>query len=240
MFESWKDWGIKPNELVNEGQNCDGKNDTSKYTRPSARHDQDQHKKAKTWRREAKKAEDGIARRILCTHARKNTYKLYKRCDKVFVWVGRKNGRLIRNYRVINRTILKQYEDDANYQVKLQLPEAEFPTIKTNRVEDIADLPSDGMRSRKSKRSFEKLLIPLTRSNHTHQFRNQGHAVEYDSPSDEKCQFWAISFALSQMEIFRSAETLRSDAASYLRDTKIMGGVPTGLFAAVSLEQHLY
>ena len=42
------------------------------------------------------------------------------------------------------------------------------------------------------------------------------------------------------METFRSAETLRSDAASYLRDTKIMGGVPTGLFAAVSLEQHLY
>lgn len=90
---------------------------------------------------------------------------------------------------MINRTILKQYKDDANYQVKLQLPEAEFPTIKTNRVEDIADLPSDGMRSRKSKRSFEKLLIPLTRSNHTHQFRNQGHAVEYDSPSDAKCQF---------------------------------------------------
>lgn len=76
--------------------------------------------------------------------------------------------------------------------MKLQLPGAKYPTIKTFWVEDIADLPSDGMYSRKSKRNFKMLLIPLARFDHTHQFRDQGYVVEYDPPGDKNCQFSAI------------------------------------------------
>ena len=43
----------------------------------------------------------------------------------------------------------------------------------------------------------------------------------------------------SQIEIFRSAETLRSDITNYLRDTEIMVGVPIELFAGVPMEQYL-
>ena len=78
-------FGRKANELLNKGQNCDDTIDTSKYTIPSAKDYQDQLKRAKKWRREAKKANDRIARRTLDSHARKNTYKLYKRGYKEFV-----------------------------------------------------------------------------------------------------------------------------------------------------------
>ena len=60
----------KANELLNEDQNRDSTIDTSKYTRLSVKNYQDQHKRAKKWRRETKKTDDRIARRMLDSHAR--------------------------------------------------------------------------------------------------------------------------------------------------------------------------
>ena len=42
------------------------------------------------------------------------------------------------------------------------------------------------------------------------------------------------------MEIFRSAETLKSNVFNYLKDTEIMNGVPRELFTGVPMEQYLY
>ena len=147
--------------------------------------------------REAKKADNRIARRMLDSHLRKNTYKLYKRGDKVFVRVGKKC-----------------------------------------RVEDIAIFPRDGINSRKLKRNIKKLLIPLIRSHHTYQFKE--YVVKYDPPGDGNCQFSAICFRLSQMEILRSAETLRSSVFNYFRDTEVMNGVSRELFKGVFIEQYFY
>ena len=87
----------KANELLNEDQNRDSTIGTSKYTRLSVKNYQDQHKRAKKWRRETKKTDDRIARRMLDSHARQNTYMLYKCGWKVFVRVGRKKDQSIRN-----------------------------------------------------------------------------------------------------------------------------------------------
>ena len=64
--------------------------------------------------------------------------------------------------------------------------------------------------------------------------------VDYDPPGKRNSQFSAICFGLSQIEIFRAIETLRSDVVSYLRDTEIMNSLPTELFATVPMEQYLY
>ena len=64
--------------------------------------------------------------------------------------------------------------------------------------------------------------------------------VDYDPPGKRNSQFSAICFGLSQIEIFRAIENLRSDVVSYLRDTEIMNSLPTELFATVPMEQYLY
>ena len=84
------------------------------------------------------------------------------------------------------------------------------------------------------------LLIPLAKSHYTHQFRDQGYVIEHDPPGDENCQFSAICFGSSQMEIFRSAETLRSDVVNDLRNIDKMNGAQIDLFAEVPIEQYLY
>ena len=96
------------------------------------------------------------------------------------------------------------------------------------------------MHSGKSKRNFKKLRIPLTRSDHTNQFRDHGFVVDYDPSGKKNSQFSAICFRLSQTEIFRATETLGRDVVSYLRDTEIMNGVPIELLAGVPMEQYLY
>ena len=42
------------------------------------------------------------------------------------------------------------------------------------------------------------------------------------------------------MEIFRFAETLKSDVVNYLRDTEIMNLNPMELSAVVPMEKHLH
>lgn len=64
--------------------------------------------------------------------------------------------------------------------------------------------------------------------------------VDYDPPGKRNSQFSAICFGLSQMEIFRLAETLKSDVVNYLRDTEIMNLNPMELSAVVPMEKHLH
>lgn len=92
------------------------------------------------------------------------------------------------------------------------------------------------MHSRRSKGNFKKLFVPLTRSDHTHWSRDQGYVLEYDPPGDRNCQFSAVCFGLSLMEIFRSAEILRSGVVNYLSDKEIMNGFPLELFAGVPMK----
>ena len=65
----------KANELLSEGQNCDGAIDISEYIRPSAKGDKYHHNQTKSIGEKQKGAEDKIYWRRLGSHARKNIYK---------------------------------------------------------------------------------------------------------------------------------------------------------------------
>ena len=89
---------------------------------------------------------------------RRNVYKIYKSCDKVFKRVGRKR---CWSTTVLTRTILKHYIDNVTYKVQLQMPELKQISENKFGIEDIADHPAQEKTNQR--RSQEELLISSTK-----------------------------------------------------------------------------
>ena len=68
------------------------------------------------------KADERMWKRMLEKDARKNTYKLYKPGEKLFIRSRRKGKDSLKKHRVLIGRILKRYKDDATYLVKVKFP----------------------------------------------------------------------------------------------------------------------
>ena len=66
----------------------------------------------------------------------------------------------------------------------------------------------------------------------------QGYNVAYDLPGDGNCQFSALCFALRNIGLYRSPETLRRKVVQYLNNN-MANGIPLAFFARVPWEQYL-
>ena len=66
----------------------------------------------------------------------------------------------------------------------------------------------------------------------------QGYVV-YDPPGDGNCQFSALCFALTNIGLHWSPETLRWEVVQYLNSNDMTNGIPLAFFARVLLEQYL-
>ena len=60
-----------------------------------------QAEQTNNWRKSAKAADDRMAKVMMMKHARKYTYKTYDVGDRVFVRIGKKRGKTVKNYRVL-------------------------------------------------------------------------------------------------------------------------------------------
>ena len=69
---------------------------------------------------------------------------------------------------------------------------------------------------------------------------DQGYEVLYDPQGDGNCQFSSVAFALRDLHIFRSAETLRNEVVSYLNSHDYSSdGIPLELFAGIPWSQYI-
>ena len=107
-------------------------------------------------------------------------------------------------------SILKRYKDNTNYDIEVEGQQRQI--IKRVKIENLADCPD----KTQSKKSIHVLLIPITHDERLKSITDQRYEVLYDPPGDDNCQFSSVAFALRDLHIFRSAETLRNEVASYL------------------------
>ena len=178
-----------------------------------------------------------MAERMMENDTRRDVYKIYKSGKNVFVRVGSKRCRSTTKHFVLTRTILKRYKDNVTYKVQLQMPGSKQISEHQFRIEDIADQP---VNKKSNRRKFqEKLLISLTKCDQIEQFTEQGYNVVYDPPGDENCQFSALYFALRNIGLHRSPETLRREVVQHLNSNDMANGIPLAFFAGVPWEQYL-
>ena len=105
------------------------------------------------------------------------------------------------------------------------------------KIEDTADHPAE---EKSNQRRFqENLLISLTKRDRIEQFTDQDYNVVYDPPGDGNCQFSAFCFALRNIGLHRSPETLRREVVQYLNSNDIANVIPLAFFAGVPWEQYL-
>ena len=73
--------------------------------------------------------------------------------------------------------------------------------------------------NRNKRKHCQKYLIPMEndRELFSRRLLNQGLAVRFDPLKDGNCQFSALCNQLAQIEIFRSARTLREELVEYLQ-----------------------
>ena len=165
------------------------------------------------------------------------SYKIYKSGDKVFVCVGSKRCRSTTKHSVLTRTILKRYKDNVTYKVQLQMPGSKQISEHKFRIEDIAD---HTVNEKSNRRRFqEKLLISLTKRDRIEQFTKHGYNVVYDPPGNGNWQVSALCFALRNISLHRSPETLRREVVQYLNSNDMVNGIPLAFFAGVPWEQYL-
>ena len=69
----------------------------------------------------------------------KNTYKLCKPGEKVFISLRGKGKDWLKKHRVLIGRILKRSKDDATYLVKVEIPGEAEPPVQNVRIENIAD-----------------------------------------------------------------------------------------------------
>ena len=168
------------------------------------------------------------------SHERKNSYKLYEKCNKVFVKCKRRRGRKSARHMILVGSILKRYKDNTNYDIEMEGQRREI--TKRVRIENLADCPD----KTQSKKSVHPLLIPITHDECLQSMTDQGYEVLYDPPGDGNCQFSSVAFALRDLHIFRSAETLRNEVVSYLNSHDYSSdGIPLELFAGIPWSQYL-
>ena len=150
-----------------------------------------------------------VAERMMEKDTCRNVYKIYKSGDKGFVRVGRKRCRSIAKHSVLTGTILKHYKNNVTNKVQLQMTGSKQISEHKFRIEDIADNP---VKEKSNRRRFqEKLLISLTKRDRIEQFTEQCYNVVHDPPGDGNCQFSALRFALRNIGLHRSPETLRRE-----------------------------
>ena len=101
-------------------------------------------------------------------------------------------------------------------------------------IEDIADhLVREKSNRRKCQ---EKLLISLTKHDRIEQFTEQGYKFVYDLPMDGNYPFSALYFALKNIGLHHSPETLRREAAQDLNSNDMANGISLAFFASVPWE----
>ena len=84
------------------------------------------------------------------------------------------------------------------------------------------------------------MLIPITHDECLQSMRDQGYEVLYDPAGDGNCQFSSVAFALRDLHIFRSAETLRNEVVSYLNSHDYSSDrIPLELFAGIPWSQYI-
>ena len=107
---SWKSpfeiyFGRKANELVQDGKDFTSEIETLSTIGATQNNYRQQAKQANNWRKSAKAADDRMAKVMMMIHVRKHTYKI--RCRRVFVRIGKKRGKTVKNYRVLSGRIKK-------------------------------------------------------------------------------------------------------------------------------------
>ena len=178
-----------------------------------------------------------MAEKMIEKDTRRNVYKIYKSGDKGFVRRGSKRCRSTTEHSVLTGTILKRYRDNVTYKVQLQMPGSKQISEHKFRTEDIADHP---VKEKSNRRRFqEKLLISLTKRGRIEQFTEQGYNVVYDPPGDGNCQFSALCFALRNIGLHRSPETLGREIVQYLNSDDMAKDIPLAFFDGVPWEQYL-
>ena len=127
--------GVKPNELLNDWKSHNNDIHFSNAVGPAKQNFENQQNFTRPWR----KADERMRKRMLEKNARKNTYKLYKPGEKVFIRLRRKGKDSLKKHRVFIGRILKRYEDDATYLVKVKIPVEAEPSVQKVRIENIAN-----------------------------------------------------------------------------------------------------
>ena len=111
---------------------------------------------------------------------------------------------------ILVRSILNRYKDNTNYDIAME--GQHHLTMKRMRIKNLADCPDKTL----SKKSAHPLLIPITHNERLLSMTDQRYEVLYNPPGGGNCQFSSVVFALKDLHIFRSAETLRNEVVSYL------------------------
>ena len=103
------------------------------------------------------------------------------------------------------------------------------------RIEDIHNHP---VKEKSNWRGFqERLLISLTKRDRLEQITEQGYNVVYDTQGDGNWQFSALCFALRNVGLHRSPETMRREV-QYLNSSDMANGIPLAFFAGVRWERY--
>ena len=235
-------YGRKNNELLHDGRSYTPNIETVSTAGPTRDNFESQAEQSKTWRKQAKTADERMEKVMLDKHARRNTYKIYHVGDKVFIRIGKKRGKITKSYRVLPGRITKSYNDDT-YQVRFRFPNSKSYSIERFRVEDISDCHMKRKENDKKKRRKEyqrSLRVEKTRNDMVSQITDQGFKVKYDPPGDGNCQFSSLSYSLRNFGIRLSAQRLREEIVNYLRSNDISNGIPLELFAGLPWDQYLY
>ena len=117
--------------------------------------------------------------------------------------------------------------------------------IKLVRLEDLAHsvkpLHTSNLKAKLKNKEPHPLFIQSTHNDRLQSITDRGSDLIFDPPGDGNCQFSALAFALSQVNIYRSAETLRSDVITYLREhDQLPDGYPIQKFLVdMSWEEYL-
>ena len=77
--------------------------------KPSKKNFTAHEKKRESWRENAQKASDRLDNRMKKSHERKNSCKLYEKCDKVFVKCEKRRGRKSARHMILVGSITSPY-----------------------------------------------------------------------------------------------------------------------------------
>ena len=105
-------------------------------------------------------------------------------------------------------SIIKRYQDDTDYCIRIKGPGQRF--MKKKRIKDLADCSCE-------KHSISHpVLILITHEEWLGSITEQGYEALYDPPADGNCGFSAAANVFRNLELFRSAVTLRNVVINYL------------------------
>ena len=177
------------------------------------------------------KADERIRKRILEKDATKNTYKLYKPGKKVFIRLRGKGKDSLKKHRVLIGRILKRYKDDTTYLVKVKILGEAEPSVQKVWIENIANnsrLPKQNQSKQAKRKDSNYFRIPLTRISYIEELTKQGYVVTHDPLVDGNCQPVALSYALRELGIYRSSETLRVKVVQFIEEHDMVDGIVVG------------